>query len=122
MTTEETDSFCVVWLYSDVPESFERAARYALANVGYGMPVVLVFTQLGAKLLQIDRWQALLRVPAIKALIRSLDEKDVLLELDIGAARQMGLHDTLAVVPNLRIADEERVAELAAGARVSARY
>lgn len=119
---DEAEAYCVVWLYRDTPEAFERAARYALQNVGYGLPVVIVVTDLGPRLLQVDRYHQLLRVPALKALIKALDEAEVWLELDIGAARQLGFHDTLAMVPNLRIADDQRVAELAAGARVSARY
>lgn len=119
---EEGAGYCVIWLYRDTPDAFERAARYALQNSGYGMPVAIVFTDRGPRLLQIDRYSQLLRVPALKALIRDLEKADVTLELDMGAARQLGFHDTLAIIPSLRIADEQRVAELAAGARVSARY
>jgi hypothetical protein len=114
--------FCVVWVYSDTPEAFERAARYALQNVGYGMPVVIVFTDAGVRLLQTDRVSQLYRVKGMSALVDSLADRGVFFELDIGAARRNGLIETLGALPNLRIADEQRVAELATGARVTIRY
>lgn len=115
--------YCVVWLYGDTPEAFERAARYALQNAGYGLKVVLVFTEAGARLLQVDRMAQLFRVPKLSELVDQLEAKQVILELDIGSARRAGIVETLGVaMPNLRIADERRVAELATGARISARY
>lgn len=116
-------AYCVVWLYRDSPDAFERAARFALQNVGYGLEVVIVFTDKGARLLQIDRATQLLRVAGVPALIERLVEEKVILELDIGAARRAGIIETLGVaMPNLRIADEQRVAELATRARLTARY
>lgn len=115
--------FCVVWLYRDTPDAFERAARFALQNAGYEIPVVLLFTDAGARLLQVDRMTQLLRVPGLAELIDEIERQKILLELDIGAARRAGIVETLGVaLPSLRIADERRVAELATGARVSARY
>ncbi|MEZ4242019.1 MAG: hypothetical protein R3F59_38875 [Myxococcota bacterium] len=115
--------YCVVWLYSDSPDAFERAARYAVQNAGYGLEVILVFTDAGARLLQVDRMTQLFRLPAVTALIDELEAKRVILELDIGAARRAGIVETLGVaMPNLRIAGEERVAELTTGARITERY
>ena len=114
--------YCVVWIYRDSPDAFERAARYALQNVGYGLPVVIVFTDAGAKLLQTDRVVHLMRVPGMNALVDSLVDHHVFFELDIGAARRAGHIETLGCLPNLKIADEQRVAELATGARVTVRY
>jgi predicted peroxiredoxin len=115
--------YCVVWLYQDTPDAFERAARYALQNAGYGPKVILVFTESGARLLQVDRMAQLFRVPKLSELVDQLEAKGVIIELDIGAARRAGIVETLGVaMPNLRIADERRVAELATGARISARY
>jgi hypothetical protein len=115
--------FCVVWLYRDSPDAFERAARFALQNAGYGLEVVIVFTELGARLLQIDRMTQLFRVPGVLELVDRLTAQKVHLELDIGAARRAGIVETLGVaIPNLRIADEQRVAELSTGARMTARY
>lgn len=116
-------SYCVVWLFRDSPDAFERAARFALQNVGYELPVVLVFTEAGARLLQVDRMTQLLRVPGLSRLVDELEQKRVNLELDIGSARRLGIVETLGVaLPSLRVADEQRVAELATGARVTARY
>lgn len=115
--------FCVVWVYRDSPDAFERGARFALQNAGYGMEVVIVFTDRGARLLQIDRMSQLFRVPGLPDLIERLADQNVNFELDIGAARRAGIVETLGVtMPNLRIADEQRVAELATGARMTARY
>ncbi|MEQ1508093.1 MAG: DsrE family protein [Myxococcota bacterium] len=115
--------FCVVWLYRDAPDAFERAARFALQNSAYGLEVVLLFTDAGARLLQVDRLAQVFRVPGLAALIKKLDEANVRFELDIGAARRAGVVETLGVtIPNLRIADERRVAELTTGARMTARY
>ena len=117
------ETYCVIWLYRDTPDAFERAARYAIQSSGYGMQVVLVFTEAGARLLQVDRMTQLFRVPGVAALVDELEAKRVILELDIGAARRAGIVETLGVaMPNLRIADDARVAELATSARMSARY
>jgi hypothetical protein len=125
LDTEESipGPYCVVWLYRDSPDAFERAARFAIQSSGYGLQVVLVFTEAGARLLQVDRMTQLFRVPGLSALVDELEAKKVTLELDIGAARRAGIVETLGVaMPNLRIADDRRVAELATGARMSARY
>jgi hypothetical protein len=125
-TEDEGDArsgpFCVVWVYRESPDAFERAARYALQNSGYGLPVVIVFTDAGARLLQTDRVSQLLRMPGVPKLIEDLVQKRIYFELDIGAARKAGVIETLGALPNLRIADEQRVAELATGARVTVRY
>ncbi|MEQ1570031.1 MAG: hypothetical protein ABMA64_30640 [Myxococcota bacterium] len=124
-STPESDPsgpYCVVWVYRDAPDAFERAARYAMQNAGYGLPVVIVFTDAGARLLGTDRMYQLLRTPGIAELIDGLVQKKVFFELDIGAARRAGVIETLGALPNLRIADEQRVAELTTGARVSVRY
>jgi len=115
--------FCVVWLYQDSPEAFERAARFALQNVGYGLEVVLVFTDHAARLMQVDRMNQLFRIPGFPALFDALSDRNVWIELDIGAARRAGIVETLGVqIPNFRVVDEQRVAELATGARLTARY
>jgi hypothetical protein len=115
-------AFCVVWLYRDTPDAFERAARYALQNVGYGLEVVIVLTDTSARLLQVDRLAQMLKLAPIESALRELVAAGVRIELDMGAARRAGVVETLGSFPNLRVADDERVAELAAGARVSARY
>ena len=87
------------------------------------MKVVIVFTDAGARLLQVDRMTQLFRVPKLLDLIDKLEAAKVILELDIGAARRAGIVETLGVaLPGLRIADDQRVAELATGARITARY
>lgn len=114
--------FCVVWLYQDTPDALQRALRFALQNAGYGLEVVLVLTDTAARLLQRDQLVQLLRVEAIASLLDQLDERQVRLELDIGAARRAGVVETLGTLPALRVADDQRVAELATGARMTARY
>ena len=114
--------FCVVWLYQDTPDAFQRALRFALQNTGYGLEVVLVLTDTAARLLQRDRLVQLLRVTAIAGMLDQLVERQVRLELDIGAARRAGVVETLGTLPMLRVADDQRVAELATGARMTARY
>jgi hypothetical protein len=107
--------FCVVWVYRDTPDAFERAARYALQNTGYGLEVVVVLTEQGARLVQRDR---LLQMMRLEHIVELMDK----LELDIGAARRAGVVQTLGALPGLRVADDQRVAELTTGARMTARY
>lgn len=115
--------FCSVWLYSDSPVAFERAARFALQNAGYGLEVVVIFTEAGARLLQTDRMAHLFSAPGVGELIDELIERQVFFELDIGSARRSGIVETLgSAIPNLRIADAGRLADLTTGARISARY
>ena len=115
--------YCVVWLYRDSPDAFERAARFARQSSGYGMEVVIVFTEAGARLLQTDRMAQLFRIPGLGELIDELVDKKVYFELDVGAARRAGIVETLGVaIPTLRIADDDRLAELTTGARMTARY
>jgi predicted peroxiredoxin len=114
--------FCVVWVYRDTPDAFERAARYALQNTGYGLEVVVVLTEQGARLVQRDRLLQMMRLEHIVELMDQLVEHKVKLELDIGAARRAGVVQTLGALPGLRVADDQRVAELTTGARMTARY
>lgn len=115
--------YCVVWLYRDAPDAFERAARFARQTAGYGMDVVIVFTEAGARLLQTDRLAQLFRVPGLTELVDELVDKGVSFELDVGSARRAGIIETLGVaIPSLRIADGDRLAELATGTRMTARY
>lgn len=121
-TSPHAGPYCVVWLYRDAPDAFERAARFALQNTGYGIEVVIVITDMAARLLQRDRLVQLLRTGRIAKLLEELEQHKVKLEFDIGAARRAGVIETLGGLPLLRIADEQRVAELATGARMTARY
>ena len=115
--------YCVVWLYRDTPDAFERAARFARQNTGYGMEVVIVFTEAGARLLQTDRLMQLFRIPGLSELVDELVERNVTFELDAGSARRAGIVETLgAAIQTLRIADSARLAELTTGARMTARY
>jgi hypothetical protein len=114
--------FCVVWVYRDTPDAFERAARFALQNTGYGLEVVMVLTDQGARLVQRDRLLQLMQLENIVSLMDQLVERQVRLELDIGAARRAGVVQTLGALPTLRVADDQRVAELTTGARMTARY
>lgn len=118
-----TEAYCVVWVYRDSPEAFEKAARFALQNAGYGLPVVVVLTESGARLMQVDRMAALFRKPGLAEVIDQLAERNVFFELDIGSARRAGIVETLgSAIPTLRIADDVRLAELTSSARVTARY
>jgi predicted peroxiredoxin len=119
----EAGPYCVVWVYGDSPTTFERAARFALQNTGYGLDVVVVFTEAGVKLVQTDRMARLFAVPGLGELIDDLVERRVYFEVDIGSARRVGVVETLgSAIPNLRIADQGRLADLATGARITARY
>lgn len=128
MAPEDDDAphagpFCVVWLYSDTPDAFERAARFARRSCGYGLEVVIVLTESGSRLAQTDRMNYLLRMPGIPELVDELVARDVRFELDIGSARRAGVVETLgSSLPELRLADDARLADLTTGARVTARY
>lgn len=119
---EHPGPYCAVWLYRDTPDAFERAARFALQNSGYGLEVVLIITDTAARLLQRDRLAQLLRTGSIGELIDQMGERSVRIELDIGAARRAGVVETLGALPQLRVADDRRVAEITTGARMTARY
>ncbi|MCB9687115.1 MAG: DsrE family protein [Alphaproteobacteria bacterium] len=120
---EPSGPFCVVWVHADSPDVFERAARYARQNLNYGMMVVVVFTEAGARLLQTDRMARMLMLPGIQQLVDELDRGGASFELDLSSARRVGVVETLtSLLPSLRIADPARLAELATGTRMTARY
>ncbi|MCA9489566.1 MAG: DsrE family protein, partial [Myxococcales bacterium] len=109
--------------HADTPDVFERAGRYARQNLNYGMQVVLVFTESGARLLQTDRMARLLLLPGMQQLVEDLDAGGASFELDLSSARRVGVVETLtSLLPSLRIADAARLAELATGTRMTARY
>lgn len=114
--------FCAVWIYSDTPDAFERAARFALQNLDYALQVVLIFSEAGVRLLQTDRLARLLQNPSTAELVDRLVEGGALMEIDIASARQAGFVETLGAALTLRVADPGRLAELTSGARISARY
>lgn len=121
--TGQGGPYCLVWVYRDSPDVFERAARFALQSAAYDLEVVMVFAEDGARLLQTDRLHALLTIPEVGDLVDDLIEKRVFFELDIGAARRAGVVETLgSQLPNLRIADQTRLAHLIGNARMTVRY
>lgn len=120
---DPTGPFCVVWIHADSPDAFERAARYARQNLNYGMQVVVVFAESGARLLQTDRMARLLMLPGMQQLVQELEDGGASFELDLSSARRSGVVETLSnLLPSLRVADAARLAELATGTRMTARY
>lgn len=120
---EVSGPFCVVWVHADSPDVFERAGRFAKQNMNYGMQVVVVFTEAGARLLQTDRMARMLLLPGMQGLVDELENGGVSFELDLSSARRAGVVETLSsLLPSLRIADPARLAELATGTRMTARY
>jgi hypothetical protein len=110
-------------VYRDSPDVFERAARFALQSTAYELEVVMLFAEAGARLMQTDRLHSLLRIDGVGDLVDELITARVYFELDIGAARRAGVVETLgAQLPNLRIADQKRIAELVSNARMTVRF
>ncbi len=115
--------YCLVWVYRDSPQVFERAARFALTSAEYDLEVVMVFAEAGARLLQTDRLHALMTIAEVGQLIDQLIDKRVFFELDLGAARRAGVVETIgAQLPNLRLANERRMAELISNAPMTVRF